>query len=129
MTTHLWVDALAGIVVASSPWVFSFDRRVWAPHLVLGLLLVALALTASFSIPMFACKNPDPQLDDLGVVPAFALTDDQGAVFTEEALRAANRRWIERYERVEALAASRGQVLAELSPEAKDQLWNEVKAG
>jgi tetrapyrrole methylase family protein/MazG family protein len=45
----------------------------------------------------------------------------------EEALRAANRRWIERYERVEALAASRGQVLAELSPEAKDTLWNEVK--
>ncbi len=32
----------------------------------------------------------------------------------EEALRAANRRWIGRYERVEALAASRGQVLADL---------------
>ncbi len=47
----------------------------------------------------------------------------------EEALRAANRRWIERYERVEALAASRGQVLAELSAAAKDLLWNEVKAG
>ncbi len=45
----------------------------------------------------------------------------------EEALRAANRRWIERYERVEALAASRGQVLADLSPEEKDLLWNEVK--
>lgn len=50
MTTHLWVDALAGIVVASSPWVFSFDRRVWAPHLVLGLLLVALAVV-SHTIP------------------------------------------------------------------------------
>ena len=47
----------------------------------------------------------------------------------EEALRAANRRWIGRYERVEALAASRGQVLADLSPAAKDDLWNEVKAG
>jgi tetrapyrrole methylase family protein/MazG family protein len=47
----------------------------------------------------------------------------------EEALRAANRRWIERYERVEALAASRGQVLAELSAAEKDGLWNEVKAG
>ena len=46
----------------------------------------------------------------------------------EEALRAANRRWIERYERVEALAASRGQDLAALSPEAKDALWNEAKA-
>jgi uncharacterized protein YabN with tetrapyrrole methylase and pyrophosphatase domain len=46
----------------------------------------------------------------------------------EEALRAANRRWIERYERVEALAAARGQVLTELSAEEKDALWNEVKA-
>ncbi|HEX3220446.1 MAG TPA: nucleoside triphosphate pyrophosphohydrolase [Candidatus Limnocylindria bacterium] len=46
----------------------------------------------------------------------------------EEALRTANRRWIERYERVERLATERGQVLAELSPEDKDALWNEVKA-
>jgi tetrapyrrole methylase family protein/MazG family protein len=46
----------------------------------------------------------------------------------EEALRAANRRWIERYERVEALAAARGLVLAELSADDKDSLWNEAKA-
>ncbi len=45
----------------------------------------------------------------------------------EEALRTANRRWIERYQRVEALAASRGQVLADLPPAEKDALWNEVK--
>lgn len=47
----------------------------------------------------------------------------------EEALRAANRRWIERYERAEALAASRGRVLGDLSAEDKDRLWNEVKHG
>jgi hypothetical protein len=29
---------------------------------------------------------------------------------------------------VEALAASRGLVLTELSPQAKDDLWNEVKS-
>lgn len=46
----------------------------------------------------------------------------------EEALRTANHRWVERYARVEALAAERGLPLAELDPEAKDQLWNEVKA-
>ena len=46
----------------------------------------------------------------------------------EEALRTANRRWIDRYERVEALATSRGLVLVDLSPDAKDSLWNEVKA-
>ena len=36
---------------------------------------------------------------------------------------------IERYERVEDLARSRGLVLADLSAEEKDVLWNEVKAG
>ena len=46
----------------------------------------------------------------------------------EEALRTANRRWIERYERVERLAASRGLELDDLSAEQKDELWNEVKA-
>jgi tetrapyrrole methylase family protein/MazG family protein len=47
----------------------------------------------------------------------------------EEALRSANRRWIARYERVEAKAAARGLVLADLSAEEKDALWDEVKAG
>jgi tetrapyrrole methylase family protein/MazG family protein len=46
----------------------------------------------------------------------------------EEALRAANRRWVSRYRRVEALAAERGIDLLALSLEEKDRLWDEVKA-
>ena len=46
----------------------------------------------------------------------------------EEALRTANRRWIDRYEQVEALADERGLVLASLPADAKDALWEEVKA-
>jgi len=46
----------------------------------------------------------------------------------EEALRRANRRWIDRYQRVDALALERGLVLADLSANEKDALWNEVKA-
>jgi tetrapyrrole methylase family protein/MazG family protein len=46
----------------------------------------------------------------------------------EEALRAANRRWVDRYAAVERLAAERGLVLADLDPGAKDALWDEVKA-
>ncbi|MDH4334859.1 MAG: nucleoside triphosphate pyrophosphohydrolase [Chloroflexota bacterium] len=46
----------------------------------------------------------------------------------EEALRAANHRWVARYARVEALAGERGLALADLAPDAKDRLWNEVKA-
>ncbi len=47
----------------------------------------------------------------------------------EEALRAANHRWVERYRRVEALAMERGLVLTGLSAEEKDVLWDEVKRG
>jgi tetrapyrrole methylase family protein / MazG family protein len=46
----------------------------------------------------------------------------------EEALRAANHRWVERYRRVEALAAGRGVDLDALSLAEKDLLWDEVKA-
>lgn len=46
----------------------------------------------------------------------------------EEALRAANRRWIGRYERVAALAAQRGIDLGALDLAGKDELWDEVKA-
>ena len=63
MPTHLWIDALAGIVLGSSPWVFSFDSRVWVPHLVLGLLLLALAIV-SHTIPGYerrGASRPTPE--------------------------------------------------------------------
>jgi tetrapyrrole methylase family protein/MazG family protein len=46
----------------------------------------------------------------------------------EEALRAANHRWVARYRRVEALAVERGVDLAALDLAGKDELWDEVKA-
>jgi tetrapyrrole methylase family protein/MazG family protein len=46
----------------------------------------------------------------------------------EEALRAANHRWVARYRQVEALAAERGMDLDRLSLAEKDLLWDEVKA-
>jgi tetrapyrrole methylase family protein / MazG family protein len=46
----------------------------------------------------------------------------------EEALRAANHRWVARYRQVEELAAQRGVELEALSLAEKDELWDEVKA-
>ena len=46
----------------------------------------------------------------------------------EEALRAANHRWLARYRAVEALGAECGVRLADLSLTEKDLLWDEVKA-
>jgi len=45
----------------------------------------------------------------------------------EEALRAANHRWVARYRQVESLAVARGVDLAALSLAQKDALWDEVK--
>lgn len=45
----------------------------------------------------------------------------------EEALRAANHRWVARYRQVEALAAERGVELDRLTLAEKDLLWDEVK--
>ena len=57
MPLHLWIDALAGVVVATSPWVFSFDERVWIPHVVAGVLLLALAI-GSHTIPGYDRRSP-----------------------------------------------------------------------
>jgi hypothetical protein len=35
---HLALDAVAGLLLAVSPWLFRFADRVWVPHLVFGLL-------------------------------------------------------------------------------------------
>lgn len=45
MRTHLGLDALAGVVLAVSPWVFGFSELVWAPHLIVGLFEIGAALT------------------------------------------------------------------------------------
>jgi len=47
MPTHLWMDGLAGIVLATSPILFGFAQVVWIPHLALGITAVAGALTTS----------------------------------------------------------------------------------
>jgi len=44
MVGHLWVDGLAGALLAVSPWLLGFSDRVWLPHFVLGVT----ELTAAF---------------------------------------------------------------------------------
>lgn len=40
---HLLLDALGGLLLAVSPWLFGFDTHVWMPHVVLGLAEVVVA--------------------------------------------------------------------------------------
>ena len=72
---------------------------------------------------------PEGRVHELGDV-LFALVNLARwmAVDPEEALRAANGRWIERFHGVERIAAARGLALPDVPAAEKDALWEESKA-
>ena len=46
MKTHLGLDAMSGVFLAISPWLFGFNEYVYLPHLILGILeLIAVWMT------------------------------------------------------------------------------------
>jgi hypothetical protein len=45
MSGHLAMDAIAGVVLAASPWLFGFAETIWWPHLLLGLGEIGAAMT------------------------------------------------------------------------------------
>jgi hypothetical protein len=55
MRTHLQLDIGQGAFLAASPWLFGFQRFVRAPHVIVGLMEIALALTTrrtpSYKLP------------------------------------------------------------------------------
>jgi uncharacterized protein YabN with tetrapyrrole methylase and pyrophosphatase domain len=74
----------------------------------------------------------DPGLDDAadGVGERlFALVADarRDGVDAEQALRAVNRRFAERFERFEALAKLNGRELETLTPREVDDLWKQAE--
>jgi SPW repeat len=50
LPAHLGLDVAGGALLAISPWALGFDDRVWAPHLVIGLLEIGTAL-ATRTVP------------------------------------------------------------------------------
>lgn len=47
MGMHLTIDLVAGLILALSPWIFGFVSYIYLPHLLLGILEMAVALTSS----------------------------------------------------------------------------------
>ena len=43
MPVHLWLDAVGGVLLGLSPWLFAFDDIVWIPHLAAGLFEIVTA--------------------------------------------------------------------------------------
>lgn len=40
MKVHLGIDAGAGLLLATSPWLFGFSKKTYLPHLILGVMEV-----------------------------------------------------------------------------------------
>lgn len=55
---HLTLDGLGGIFLALSPWLFQFSDRVWVPHMVVGLLVLAVALMTRKSVVVRHAATP-----------------------------------------------------------------------
>jgi len=44
MKAHLGADIISGALLAASPWLFGFKKKVWLPHLLLGLFQMGTAI-------------------------------------------------------------------------------------
>lgn len=53
MPVHLALDAMSGVLLAISPWLFGFSEQVWIPHVLFGLLELGAAAMTQRS-PTFA---------------------------------------------------------------------------
>jgi hypothetical protein len=45
MSAHLILDAMSGILLAASPWLFGFSEEVWIPHVIVGVFEIIAALS------------------------------------------------------------------------------------
>jgi protein SCO1/2 len=63
-------------------------RRFGGKRVLLVMLgIIVLAAIPAVVIPVWSNRHATPKLDDIGVIPAFELTDERGQPFTEDALR------------------------------------------
>ncbi len=75
-----------------------------------------------------AADDPEARLHELGdLLFVLVRLGDWLGLDAEEALRAANRRFIDRHGAVAELAGARGLDLSAIDSEARDALWDEVK--
>lgn len=58
MSAHLWLDALGGLFLAVSPWLFGFADFVYWPHLIIGIFEVFAAFT-THKVPSYKTGRAD----------------------------------------------------------------------
>ncbi len=60
MTIHLFMDVVAGVFLAMSPWLFGFSDLIIWPHLLVGLLAIVTGLTTVKEPAVKANRVPPP---------------------------------------------------------------------
>lgn len=65
MKAHLGIDAIGGLFLLASPWLFGFADYVWIPHVVVGAAALVSALvtdTVPVARPMMHNTPPRPHV-------------------------------------------------------------------
>lgn len=62
MQSHLMVDFGLGVILAVSPWMFSFADQVYLPHLIGGIFSILASLT-THRVPSESYRSTHPQHD------------------------------------------------------------------
>ena len=62
MLAHISVDAVAGLVLLASPWVFGFADRIWWPHVLFGAIAIV--------VPLLTARKSPIELRDRGFSPS-----------------------------------------------------------
>jgi hypothetical protein len=75
MRGHLWLDALSGIFLASSPWLFGFSDYVSTPHVILGVAEVIAALTTRTVPESVSLTTRNRSVMNRGTLGSRATTD------------------------------------------------------
>jgi len=47
LRVHLTLDFISGLLLAVSPWLFGFSDYIWAPHLIVGIIELAVTFMTS----------------------------------------------------------------------------------
>ena len=58
MKSHLRTDIVVGLVLAVSPWIFGFANVVWAPHLIVGLVILGVSMS-THAVPSKTAAAPE----------------------------------------------------------------------
>jgi len=62
MTSHLMIDFALGVILALTPWMFSFADEVYVPHVVGGVFSILASLTTHL-VPSTSYRTAHPQHD------------------------------------------------------------------